>query len=234
MSTIAVFMALGGGAYAVSGTADDPPRADSAQIPTRGGTIIGCYNRRTGTLRVVRSSRRCRRSRERVLRWAQRGRPGTPADTSAFYTKGETDQRFLPLTGTAANASQLQGLAPSAFEGAEAVVAGKGNQTSSTTQTLLAVQSMGFKVLTDGDSDADGSLRVENIKAGGTLTALSAISPDQVIAAGATSPEMAPGRYDDGDTDYWERLILDNESGRSALVRCYWDANEANCFVTAG
>ena len=51
------------------------------------------------------------------------GAPGTTGatgatgtvDTSNFFTKSESDSRFLPIAGTAANASQLGGLGSSAY-----------------------------------------------------------------------------------------------------------------------
>jgi hypothetical protein len=65
MATIAVFVALGGGAYA----------AVSA-IPDRNGVIHGCYKKKKGNLRLV-ASGKCSR-RERAIAFNQRG-PRGPA-----------------------------------------------------------------------------------------------------------------------------------------------------------
>jgi hypothetical protein len=51
MATVAVFLALGGGAYALSG------------IPDRGGVFHGCVNNATGVLRVVKSAHSCQRAK---------------------------------------------------------------------------------------------------------------------------------------------------------------------------
>lgn len=49
MATVAVFLAVGGGAYALSG------------IPDRGGRIHGCVSNKTGVLRVVKSAASCQK-----------------------------------------------------------------------------------------------------------------------------------------------------------------------------
>src|SRR2546421_7906829 len=77
MATVAVFLALGGGAYALSG------------IPDRGGVYHGCVDPKAGALRVVKSASSCRktttvtRGRRRVripgesaIAWNQQGRSG--------------------------------------------------------------------------------------------------------------------------------------------------------------
>ena len=73
MATVAVFLALGGGAYALS------------EIPDRSGVFHGCVSNRTGVLRVVKSARSCHRpvlrGRHRdpgefAVSWNQQGQPG--------------------------------------------------------------------------------------------------------------------------------------------------------------
>src|SRR5436309_5125811 len=51
MATVAVFLALGGGAYALSG------------IPDRGGIFHGCVSNATGLLRVVTGARSCQKAK---------------------------------------------------------------------------------------------------------------------------------------------------------------------------
>jgi hypothetical protein len=62
-SLVALVFAMGGGAYAVTSIA----RSD--------GVIHGCYQKRTGTLRVVPAGKNCRRS-EKAIAWNQRGAQG--------------------------------------------------------------------------------------------------------------------------------------------------------------
>lgn len=65
MATIAVFVSLGGGAYAVT----------SATGSRTSGVIRACVDRRTGELRITRAARRCHAS-ERAVSWNRRGRTG--------------------------------------------------------------------------------------------------------------------------------------------------------------
>lgn len=78
MATVAVFLALGGGAYALSG------------IPDRSGVYHGCVSNATGVLRVVRSASSCQKPKtvrrngkklrlpgEFAVVWNQKGQPGT-------------------------------------------------------------------------------------------------------------------------------------------------------------
>ena len=73
MSTVAVFFALSGTAFALSG------------VPGRGGVFHGCVNNKTRILRVVKSANSChkatgrgrnRKPGEFAISWNQQGRPG--------------------------------------------------------------------------------------------------------------------------------------------------------------
>jgi hypothetical protein len=111
MATVAVFLALGGGAYALSG------------IPDRGGVFHGCVSNSTGVLRVVKSSSSCHRAvrhgkhrnpGESAVAWNQQGRPGiqglqglqgvqgVPGATGAT---GPSDTWVVDTTGGNASAS---------------------------------------------------------------------------------------------------------------------------------
>ena len=101
-----------------------------ASIPGDGGKISGCYEKKSGKLRVIdrAKGKKCRRG-ERALSWSQQGPQGAagrdgaagpagPAgtpDTADFFTKGESDARFLGSGGTAADASKLGGQLPSDY-----------------------------------------------------------------------------------------------------------------------
>jgi hypothetical protein len=102
MATGAMFVALGGGAYALSG------------IPDGSGVYHGCVDSQTGALRVVAKASSCRKATtvkrggrriripgESAITWSQqgqpgpagsaglRGTPGTPGAPGAPGTKGE-------------------------------------------------------------------------------------------------------------------------------------------------
>ena len=131
MSTIAVFIALGGGAWAVSG----PPAASSAAA----ATIDACVKKagkRKGQLRIVSPSKACR-GNEKRLTWAAgagaagpqgpagpagpKGDPGpagaagqgSPLD--ADLLDGHDSTYFLPATGKASDADELDGISSSGF-----------------------------------------------------------------------------------------------------------------------
>jgi hypothetical protein len=120
---LALFVALGGSAYAVSGS----------NIPA---PIRACYVKKTGALSLLRA-KRCARG-QRGVSWTTRGVAGPPGsagrpgpdgqtgpqgppgatgavDTSQFYTKSQGDARYLLSAATATNSSELGGQPPSAF-----------------------------------------------------------------------------------------------------------------------
>src|SRR5436309_12695273 len=66
MATAAMFVALGGVGYAVSG------------IPDASGVFHGCVNRSTGVLRVVAQGGSCHKKSEIVVSWNKKGRRGPP------------------------------------------------------------------------------------------------------------------------------------------------------------
>src|SRR5262249_51946554 len=73
MATGAMFFALAGGTYALTG------------VPDQSGVFHGCVSNQTGVLRVVKSASSCRHARVRrrhrdlgefAVAWNQRGQPG--------------------------------------------------------------------------------------------------------------------------------------------------------------
>jgi hypothetical protein len=66
-ATIALFVALGGGAIAAT------------SLVGRDGKISACVKSRTGSVRLVASSRKCRKG-ERKVTWNQKGQPGQAGD----------------------------------------------------------------------------------------------------------------------------------------------------------
>jgi hypothetical protein len=90
MSTLAVFIALGGGAYAALGG-----------IPDGSGVFHGCVDTKTGALRVVASTKSCRRARtvthngkkvqlrgELAISWNQKGTDGMTGAAGAPGSPG--------------------------------------------------------------------------------------------------------------------------------------------------
>ena len=85
MATGAMFVALGGGAYALKG------------VPDRNGVLHGCVSKKTGLLRMVARASSCHkpsgRGRQRdpgefAVRWNQQGQPGAPGAPGAVGQSG--------------------------------------------------------------------------------------------------------------------------------------------------
>jgi hypothetical protein len=89
MATFAVFLALGGGAYALSG------------IPDRSGVYHGCVDGKTSVLRVVKAASSCRKAKtvrhgkhrvripgESAIAWNQQGRAGVNGTNGVNGTQG--------------------------------------------------------------------------------------------------------------------------------------------------
>ena len=79
MSTLAVFMILGGGAYAAT------------TIPGPSGVINGCYQKNKGTLRVLVGKQKCQKKSELGISWNNKGVPGragTPGTAGTTGTAG--------------------------------------------------------------------------------------------------------------------------------------------------
>ena len=147
MSTVAVFLALCGGAWAVQ----------SQSSATR--TIRACVSKRSGSLRVLAAGRRCART-ERTLAWNQRGPAGArglagpPGQAGATGAQGPagSDAQFTgavaggSLSGTypnpvlAANAVGTSALAAGAVTGAKIAA------TTITNANLAATTITGSKV----------------------------------------------------------------------------------------
>jgi hypothetical protein len=76
MSTIGVFAALGGGAYAAV-----------SSIPGPDGVIHGCYQKTKGNLRLVPAGKRCSKG-EKAIVFNQQGPPGTRGTSGTPGTPG--------------------------------------------------------------------------------------------------------------------------------------------------
>jgi hypothetical protein len=86
VATGALFVALGGGAYALSG------------VPDSGGVFHGCVSKKTGGLRVVASARSCHATKRRhgrvvdpgefAVAWNQKGQPGTNGSNGSNGIQG--------------------------------------------------------------------------------------------------------------------------------------------------
>jgi Collagen triple helix repeat (20 copies) len=74
------------GITAASGSNAQKPKA-KAGIPSAGGIFAGCYLKKGGVLRLVKTSRRCRRT-ERRVKWSVRGPAGLRGVAGARGAQG--------------------------------------------------------------------------------------------------------------------------------------------------
>jgi hypothetical protein len=85
LATIAIFLALGGGAYALTTVSSQ-------------GVITACVNKKTGAVRVVR--KRCKKSERKVF-WNAGGRPGLPGPAGSRGPAGLPGSPGAPGTAGA-------------------------------------------------------------------------------------------------------------------------------------
>jgi hypothetical protein len=99
IAALALAVALGGTAYAATGG-----------IPGPGGVISGCFNKKTGQLRVVGAGTHCNRKHERRLSWNQTGPKGTPGPITGALPSGVTlrGEWAIRLQSGAAASQRLQ------------------------------------------------------------------------------------------------------------------------------
>jgi hypothetical protein len=127
---LALFIALGGGAYALSG------------VPDVSGTFHGCVHDKTRVLRVVSSASSCRKAKtikrgtqrvripgESAITWNQQGRPGANGTDGTKGTDGTNGTTNLIVRTTSANGSG--GLDVSCNPGERAVGGGIGRTDGS-------------------------------------------------------------------------------------------------------
>ena len=84
MSSLAVFMVLGGGAYAAT------------TIPGHDGVIHGCYQKQKGSLRVIPTGKKCQKKSEIAISWNQKGIPGSPGSAGAPGANGAPGVAGVP------------------------------------------------------------------------------------------------------------------------------------------
>ena len=98
MATVAAFLALGGGAYALSG------------IPDRGGVFHGCVSNRTGLLRVVKRASSCHKPKghgkgrdpgEFAVSWNQQGPRGLQGPSGQAGLDGHAGTNGQPFDANA-------------------------------------------------------------------------------------------------------------------------------------
>ena len=129
-SILALFIVLGGVSYAaVTGV-------------TSTGVITGCYQKKTGTLRVIRGKQKCASKSEIALSWNQQGIPGTPG---APGTRGEGGASGAKGETGAQGAQGAQGI-----QGVQGVQGAQGVAGTPATKLFASVGSTGTLLASSG------------------------------------------------------------------------------------
>jgi hypothetical protein len=132
MATGAMFVALGGGAYALSG------------VPDRGGVYHGCVDDKTRALRVVAGASSCRKAKtvrrggrrvripgESAIAWNQQGRVGANGTNGLNGANGANGAtKVVVRTGTGPLNATFAGRATANCIGSERAVGGSANTSN--------------------------------------------------------------------------------------------------------
>jgi Collagen triple helix repeat (20 copies) len=164
-AVVALVFAMGGGAFAIT------------SIPGRNGVIHGCYQKRTGTLRVMAAGKRCRRS-EKAIAWNQKGAQGQPGVQGIQGQPGPKGD--AGLAGPKGDTGAPGQAGPSGVVGAEATGFGSALPVTLTftkklagTELLITVSGTGFESTAGVTGGLDESLTGPGFnETGGPITAL--------------------------------------------------------------
>ena len=230
VATVAVFLALGGGAYALTG------------IPDRSGVYHGCVSNATGVLRVVKSASSCQKPKtvrrhgkkvrlpgEFAVAWNQKGQPGTNGSNGINGINGTNGKDGSPaasmLMGNvnpqipASSPSGFVGMAPSGQNGPSN---GPDISQRSPNATIVA-RDLSVEVETAPPANAalTFTLMIGSNQITATATALSCTIPSgmKTCDSGAATATIPPG------TDLVIRALSSGTASTSATyVRYGWRA----------
>ncbi|HTA11846.1 MAG TPA: hypothetical protein VK765_00395 [Solirubrobacteraceae bacterium] len=170
LSTIALVAALGGGAWAA--------------IPGPEGIIHGCYNRHSGTVRVIDTAtrQRCRR-RESELDWDETGPPGPRGGGGKTGPQGKQGKQGVP----GKNGNSATNGAPGAPGVSNAYTAGQSGSVglSSTPIGVLTLSVPG------GDYVVTASAKLTNADAGPGATEQATCQLKNVSSGGSEASASA-------------------------------------------
>jgi hypothetical protein len=205
---LALFIALGGSAYAMT-----------SSTPT--GVLRACVSNQTGAMRLLREGS-CKPS-EHMVRWNIAGPAGAagaqgsqgpqgvqgPAgstetvDTSDVYSKAESDSRYLPIDGTAADSSELGGVPASGYLTADG--------TAANSSELGGVAASGY--LTSTGTAADSS-ELGGVPASGYLTTDGTAANSSELGGSSASAFEPSGNFGNSSLTFGQG----NETGATCTV----------------
>jgi len=181
MSTIAVFAALGGGAYAAT-----------SSIPGPDGVVHSCYQVRKGALRVVPAGKKCAKG-ERALAFSQhgaRGLAGTPGGAGAAGAKGEPGPQGPGATSFSIALAQGAGSTTLATLSNGLILTGACNPAS--VEVEVASTAPGKPLELSGTNKFNSKLEAADYEAtGGFVTIGEATTDIDVIARSSSASKFA-------------------------------------------
>jgi hypothetical protein len=186
VSTLCLFMLLGGGAYA-SGLIDGGhlrKRSVSAS-KLKLNSLTGNEIKESSLARVPNAAHLGGRTASDFL-----GVDDTAADADTL--DGFSSSDFLGAQDTAADSNLLAGRDPSSFLDADRVVTGAGNLASAGQDPILSYDALGLTVSTDGDADSAFTVDMVNTGVDGLRVLSSATNTPQDVAAGSTRAVDVP------------------------------------------
>jgi hypothetical protein len=204
LSTIAVFLALGGGAYAAA-----------SSIPGPDGVIHGCYAKKKGNLRLIATGRRCSK-RENAIAFNQQGPRGLSGGRGATGSRGPTGGTGSP---GAKGEQGPQGPGASTFTA---------TLTSGAPKTALATLANG--VIVSGQcSGTEVELNIEtagpgtHLQISGTFTKAAALTPVDGNNVASTATVADAGSAD------FAVLARDSTIGKFARIDAHGSFAASTC-----
>lgn len=197
MSTVAVFLAIGGGALAAS-------------------TINGksLKNKSVAGKKLKKNTLTGKQIKESKLGKVPKAKLADKATTADTATTANT----ATTASTADNALQLGGLDPSAFERSNRVLFGTGTIDATSPQAIFSSSVANFDLTTDGDNDKFTQLRIVNHNNSGNLIGtVFTENPDTAtsfgVAAG-TAGQIGPAAGTGADS--LDTLVTNAGAGNTA------------------
>ena len=164
LAAVAIFVAMGGGAYAVGA------------MPAANGVAHGCYDKKKGSLRVVKKGKKCKKA-ELKLAWNVKGQRGPKGDPGSPGSSGGSGSPGS--AGAAGPAGQTGPAGPTGSTGATGATGAQGNPGSpgasggpavigGTTGTGTLCNNCFMGMLGSGSSTTESQFQ-QNMPAAGTV-----------------------------------------------------------------
>jgi hypothetical protein len=189
ISTLCLFIVLGGGAYAASGGLIDGRTLAPRSVP---GTKVK-KNSLTG--KEIKESKLGRVPDAAKLGGMTPSSFLTTTGTAANAAKlgGSDPSAFLAAGATAADAAKLGGKAASAYVTSDRILTGSGDPSAVPAQTVLTYAPLGITATTDGDADANSDLTIANSGTTSIEVSRSTSGTITVIGASGSTTFTLPG-----------------------------------------